>query len=54
MGILILTARADLDDFVACYNPENRHQRQPTWSESNPEVTTQPPRCGAMEMMTFS
>jgi type I restriction enzyme M protein len=21
-------SRADLDDFVACYNPENRHQRQ--------------------------
>ena len=25
--------RADLDEFVACYNPENRHQRAPTWSE---------------------
>jgi type I restriction enzyme M protein len=22
--------RADLDDFVACYNPENRHERKPT------------------------
>ena len=22
--------RADLDDFVACYNPENRHKRKPT------------------------
>ncbi len=22
--------RADLDDFVKCYNPENRHERQPT------------------------
>jgi len=22
--------RADLDDFVACYNPENRHDRKPT------------------------
>jgi type I restriction enzyme M protein len=30
-------ARADLDEFVACYNPENRHERQPTWSEENPE-----------------
>ncbi|MBN2390032.1 MAG: N-6 DNA methylase, partial [Anaerolineae bacterium] len=25
--------RADLDDFVACYHPENRHDRTPTWSE---------------------
>ena len=30
-------ARSHLDDFVACYNPENRHQRTPTWSEDNPE-----------------
>ena len=28
--------REDLDEFVRCYNPENRYQRQPTWSESNP------------------
>jgi len=27
--------RSDLDEFVACYNPENRHERKPTWSESN-------------------
>ena len=27
--------RADLDEFVACYNPANRHDRQPTWSEEN-------------------
>ena len=25
--------RADLDEFVACYNPENRHERTATWSE---------------------
>ena len=25
--------RSDLDDFVACYNPKNRHERKPTWSE---------------------
>jgi type I restriction enzyme M protein len=25
--------RADLDEFVACYHPENRHDRTPTWSE---------------------
>jgi type I restriction enzyme M protein len=29
--------RSDLDDFVACYRPENRHKRKPTWSESNSE-----------------
>ena len=29
--------RADLDEFVACFNPENRHQRQATWSETAPE-----------------
>ncbi len=25
--------RANLDEFVACYNPENRHERSPTWSQ---------------------
>ena len=25
--------RADLDDFVACYNPKNRHRRKATWTE---------------------
>jgi type I restriction enzyme M protein len=29
--------REDLDDFVACYKPENRHQRRATWSEKKPE-----------------
>ena len=29
--------RADLDEFVACYNPANRHERQETWSEANPQ-----------------
>ncbi|MCA1724679.1 MAG: SAM-dependent methyltransferase, partial [Thermomicrobia bacterium] len=29
-------ARADLDDFVSCYNPANRHDRTPTWSAENP------------------
>lgn len=28
---------ADLEDFVQCYNPENRHQRKETWSEDNPD-----------------
>lgn len=27
----------NLADFVKCYNPENRHKRQETWSESNPD-----------------
>lgn len=29
--------RADLDEFVKCFNPENRHDRHDTWSEENPE-----------------
>lgn len=28
--------RSDLDDFVACYHPENRHERSPTWSADHP------------------
>jgi type I restriction enzyme M protein len=27
--------RADLDEFVTCYNPDNRNQRKPTWNEKN-------------------
>lgn len=27
----------DLQDFVQCYNPDNRHERHETWSEENPE-----------------
>jgi type I restriction enzyme M protein len=27
--------RTDLDDFVACYNPKNRHERKATWTEKN-------------------
>ena len=30
-------AREDLDEFVACYNPENRHERTATWSKENPD-----------------
>jgi type I restriction enzyme M protein len=26
-----------LEDFVACYNPSNRHERQPTWSDETPD-----------------
>ncbi len=29
--------RSDLDEFVKCYNPGNRHNRKPTWSEENPD-----------------
>jgi len=29
--------RSDLDDFVRCFNPENRHDRTPTWSPGNPD-----------------
>ena len=29
--------RADLDEFVDCYKPKNRHKRKPTWSEENPD-----------------
>ena len=29
--------REDLDEFVKCYNPENRHERKPTWSEKTPD-----------------
>ena len=29
--------REDLDEFVQCYNPLNRHHRKPTWSEKNPD-----------------
>jgi type I restriction enzyme M protein len=29
--------KADLQDFIDCYNPQNRRDRQETWSESNPE-----------------
>jgi type I restriction enzyme M protein len=27
----------DLDEFVKCYNPENRHSRKPTWTEKHPD-----------------
>jgi type I restriction enzyme M protein len=29
--------RADLDEFVTCYHPENRHDRKANWSEEQPE-----------------
>jgi type I restriction enzyme M protein len=27
--------RTDLDDFVDCYNPKNRHERKATWTEQS-------------------
>lgn len=27
----------DLQEFIECYNPDNRHDRTETWSEENPE-----------------
>ena len=29
--------REDLDEFAACYHPENRHDREPTWLPENPD-----------------
>ena len=29
--------RADLDEFVGCYNTANRHERKAVWSDANPE-----------------
>ncbi len=29
--------REDLDEFVECYKPGKRQERQPTWSEDNPD-----------------
>jgi len=27
----------DLEDFISCYNPQNRYERMETWSEDNPD-----------------
>lgn len=27
----------DLEDFISCYNPQNRYERTETWSEDNPQ-----------------
>ena len=27
----------DLEDFISCYNPQNRYERRETWSETNPD-----------------
>jgi type I restriction enzyme M protein len=31
-----LLTRADLNDFVKCYHPKNRHERTAAWSEEHP------------------
>lgn len=28
---------ADLQEFIECYNPDNRHKRDETWSDDNPD-----------------
>jgi type I restriction enzyme M protein len=34
--------RSDLDEFVACFNPANRHKRKATWSDKKPEGRWRP------------
>jgi hypothetical protein len=34
--------RADLDEFVECYRPGDRHNRKATWSEDTPEGRWRP------------
>ena len=34
--------RADLDEFVECYNPANRHRRKATWSDASPQGRWRP------------
>lgn len=28
---------SDLEDFIKCFNPQNRYQRKETWSEKRPD-----------------
>jgi type I restriction enzyme M protein len=34
--------RTDLDEFVACYRPADRHNRKPTWSGDSPDGRWRP------------
>jgi type I restriction enzyme M protein len=34
--------REDLDEFVKCYNPANRHDRKPTWFDETAAPSPQP------------
>jgi type I restriction enzyme M protein len=38
--------REDLDEFVKCYNAENRHNRKPTWNEAAVHPSTSSGRTG--------
>jgi type I restriction enzyme M protein len=38
--------REDLDEFVQCYNPENRHDRRATWFEEKYPLPGPPPLAG--------
>ena len=38
--------RADLDEFVRCYHPENRHERTPTWFAKDSPHPNPPPQAG--------
>ncbi|MBI2312883.1 MAG: SAM-dependent DNA methyltransferase [Betaproteobacteria bacterium] len=42
--------RADLDEFVACYNPKNRHERKATWSDKDAPHPSPLPASGAREV----
>ncbi|MDO8989205.1 MAG: N-6 DNA methylase [Sideroxyarcus sp.] len=39
--------REDLDEFVMCYNPENRHQRKAIWSAESAHPSTGSGRTGS-------
>ena len=41
--------REDLDEFVACYNPANRHERKPTWYDVDVPHTGPLPASGERE-----
>jgi type I restriction enzyme M protein len=34
--------RGDLDEFVACYHAENRHERKATWADDTPQGRWRP------------
>ena len=34
--------REDLDEFVQCYHPENRHDRKATWFEEKSAANSSP------------
>ena len=42
--------RTDLDEFVACYRPENRHERTATWHDLAPAINGETPLIRAVQM----